>query len=302
VAEHRAIVVVDVVNFTDPERSAAHQRTVQTGLYALLEKSFAEAGITWSACHVEDRGDGALILVPPEFPKINLVDQWPTRLLAGLRLHNSLHSHGARMHLRVAVHAGEVHLNAHGAVSPAINLVARMVDANEARAELADSGGILALIVSDLFYGDVVKAEPAAVPNSYRRIPVVVKRTETVIWLRLPDETRGGAVDEPRPTGGPPAGGTFVDLVDAVSEVGVMGDVAGRQLVLDQLRPEISASVHYHGQSRLHLVSILRTCQRYEGGLAELARVLRDLEGDSLAMRRFEVVVRDWGSDGGTVR
>ncbi|MCS7483284.1 hypothetical protein ACFFQW_47585 [Umezawaea endophytica] len=288
---------MDIVNFTDPDRSAAHQRTVQTGLYALLERSFAEAGITWSSCHVEDRGDGALILVPPEFPKSDLADRWPTRLLAGLRLHNALHSHEARVHLRVALHAGEVHLNAHGAVSPAINLACRMVDAEEARRALADSGGILALIASDLFYGDVVKAEPAAMPNSYRRIPVVVKRTEAVIWLRLPDGGDGG-VDATSAPARPPRGTRFVDLVDALSALGVMVDVAGRQVVLEQLRSEIGAAVRYHAQTRLHVVSILRTCQRYEGGLAELAGVLRDVEGDSLAMRHFDVVVRDWVADG----
>jgi hypothetical protein len=86
---HRAIVLVDVERFGDPARTNTHQLAVREGLYRALEQAFAEAGVAWSVCTTEDLGDGALVLVPPDVPKIRLVDQLPNRLAVALRRHNA---------------------------------------------------------------------------------------------------------------------------------------------------------------------------------------------------------------------
>ena len=69
-AVHRAIVVVDVEGFSDPSRTNTDQLTVRKGLYKALVWSFARAGIDidLGGCDY-DRGDGRLILVPPNIPK-----------------------------------------------------------------------------------------------------------------------------------------------------------------------------------------------------------------------------------------
>src|SRR5262245_53939583 len=88
-AVHRAIVVVDVEKFGDRSRTNAHQLAVRAGLYESVEQAFTEAGITWQSCTWEDRGDGILILVPPDAPKSRLVDHLPGRLIAALHRHNA---------------------------------------------------------------------------------------------------------------------------------------------------------------------------------------------------------------------
>ncbi len=192
-ALHRTIVVVDVANFTDRNRTMIHQRAVHEGLYNVLQTAFAEAGVDWDACAVEDRGDGAMILVPPDVAKSQLADQLPSRLVAGLRRYNAVHSAEAAFKLRVGLHAGEVHRDEYGAVSQAINLTFRILEASEAKSSLKLSTGVLALIASDAFYHDVIVHDPAADPGSYRRIPVSVKETSTVAWLRLPGLPDGAA-------------------------------------------------------------------------------------------------------------
>ncbi|MGH4009623.1 MAG: hypothetical protein ACRDTH_15985 [Pseudonocardiaceae bacterium] len=196
-AIHQAIVVVDVAGFTDPKRTMVHQVAVQEGLYNVLRVAFAEAGIDLNSCTLEDRGDGAMILVPPEVAKTRLADQLPSRLVAGLRRYNAVHSLEAAVQLRVGLHAGEVYHNSRGVVGHAVNLAFRILEAPEAKIALTTpAGGVLALIVSDTFYQDVVFQDPATDPSSYRQISVSVKKTSAVAWLRLPDGAIHAEQDE----------------------------------------------------------------------------------------------------------
>jgi hypothetical protein len=184
-ALHRTIVVVDVARFTDPIRTVLHQEAIHEGIYGVLRKAFQECDIDWSACTAEDRGDGALILVPPDVPKIRLADRLPGRLLAGLRRYNRVHSTEATIQLRVALHAGEVRGHRNGQVSQEINFACRILDADTAKTALARTNGVLAVIASDVFYQHVVVPDPAAEPQDFQQIAVKVKQTEDVAWLRL---------------------------------------------------------------------------------------------------------------------
>jgi hypothetical protein len=186
-ALHRTIVVVDVAGFTNPARTMAHQDAVHQALYDVLNQAFDETGVDLGSCTVEDRGDGAMILVPPDVPKALLADRLPTRLVAALRQYNAVHSSEAAMQLRVGLHAGEVRHNQHGVVSPAVNFAFRILDAAAAKQALRQSTGVLAVIASNVFYHDVIMNEPAADPESYWQIPVSVKETSAEAWLRLPD-------------------------------------------------------------------------------------------------------------------
>jgi antiphage defense system Thoeris ThsA-like protein len=183
---HRAIVVVDVAGFTDPARTVVHQAAVHEGLYTVLEAAFTEAGIDLAGCTVEDRGDGALILIPPEVPKSVLAVHLPEGLLRALRRYNAVHSAQAAVKLRVALHAGEVRHDSQGAVSQAINLAFRLLDAGAARVALRRTASVLVLIASDQFYQDVISQDPAAAPLEYQRISVAVKQTVAQAWLRIP--------------------------------------------------------------------------------------------------------------------
>jgi tetratricopeptide (TPR) repeat protein len=180
-------MVVDVERFGDPARTNLHQLAIREALYEALARAFAESGIGWGSCVSEDRGDGALILVPPQIPKIRLVAGLPGLLAAAISRHNTGSSVPERMRLRVALHAGEVYRDAHGVAGAAVNHAFRLAEAPALRSALAASPGVLALIVSDWFFTEVVHHDPAAVPGSYRRVQVIVKETAATGWIRVPD-------------------------------------------------------------------------------------------------------------------
>lgn len=186
-ASHRAIVLVDIADFTNPVRTELHKLTMHNGLYDVVRTAFNEANIGWESCDHEDRGDGMLILLPPDCPKIRLADQLGERLVAGLLRYNAVHANPAAIQLRVALHAGEVRLGPNGKVGDAINFTARILDAEEAKKGLRQSSGVLVVIASDTFYQDVIATDPATGSAYFRRIPVAVKRTRDIAWMRIYD-------------------------------------------------------------------------------------------------------------------
>jgi hypothetical protein len=62
-------MVVDVERFGDRSRTNLDRLTIRDGLYKALTQVFRESWIAWADCQREDRGDGALILIPPDVPK-----------------------------------------------------------------------------------------------------------------------------------------------------------------------------------------------------------------------------------------
>src|ERR1700754_138362 len=176
-AVHRAIVCVDVESFGDRRRTNPPQLAVREGLYAELERVFAFAGIGWRHCYHEDRGDGVLILVPPQVPKDLLVSGVWGELAAALAGHNRDQVPEARIRLRVAIHAGEVHHDTHGVAGAAINMAFRLLEARPLKLALARSAGVLAVIASHWFYEEVIRHTPAGRPGTYRKVDVTVKET-----------------------------------------------------------------------------------------------------------------------------
>jgi tetratricopeptide (TPR) repeat protein len=186
-AVHRTIMIVDVEHFTDRRRTNPHQVIVRDALYEVVRRALAEAGISWSACWHEDRGDGILVLVSAQIPKSLFVDIVPGVLAEGLREHNLCHAIEEQIRLRMALHAGEVQFDQHGVTSAAVNHTFRLVDARPLRTALAGSPGALALITSGWFFEDVVRHSATVDPAAFRPVWVAVKETSTAAWIALPD-------------------------------------------------------------------------------------------------------------------
>ena len=187
-AVHRAIVCVDVEGFGDPRRTNPDQVAARDGLYCALSQAFARSGMHWEDCYHEDRGDGALILIPSDVPKSPLVTDVPRELAAALSEHNQAHDRPARIRLRMAVHAGEIHYDAHGVVGTAINVTFRLLEAAPLKRALAGSSGVLAVIASRWFFEEVIRHTPDSGPASYRRVPIAVKETKDSAWICRPDD------------------------------------------------------------------------------------------------------------------
>jgi tetratricopeptide (TPR) repeat protein len=186
-AVHRTIVVVDVEGFNDQRRTDPHQLMVRAGMYDVLKWAFRDAGISWDDCYHEDRGDGVLVLGPTLVSKSVFVESLPLSLVKELRRHNAAHPVQAQMRLRMALHAGEVIRDDHGAAGTALNLTFRLSDAPPLKTALAKSPGLLALITSSWFFDEVVRHSPGSQPSSYWQVNVEVKETATIGWICLPD-------------------------------------------------------------------------------------------------------------------
>lgn len=185
---HRTIVTVDIADFTHDSRQAIHMSDVRDGLYGVLKRALDGVGIDYDACETEDRGDGALILIPATFPKSELADKLPDRLVTEIRRFNSTRVAEARMKLRVAVHAGDIRKDTHGWIGLPVNLAFRILDAHDAKLALRHSDGLLAMIASDHFYTEVIMQDPGTAPESYRQIEVLIKSFKGHAWLRLHGE------------------------------------------------------------------------------------------------------------------
>ncbi len=120
-------------------------------------EAFRDAGIPWVDRDREDRGDGMFILVGSEVPKSLFVESLPSALVSALRRHNDAHRDLERFRLRLALHAGEVNYDEHGATAASINLTFRLLESGPVKAALASSAGVLAVITSSWFFEEVVR-------------------------------------------------------------------------------------------------------------------------------------------------
>jgi tetratricopeptide (TPR) repeat protein len=171
---------------------------VRDGLYRAVREAFDRAGIPWSGCHHEDRGDGVFVLVPAEVPKGIFVESLPAALVSALTAHNAAHPAEERIRLRMALHAGEINYDKHGATAAAINLAFRLLDCGGVKNALAESPGVLAVITSAWFYEEVVRH--SAVAGAYWPAEVTAKETVTTGWISCPDDRKPpGHVPRDRP-------------------------------------------------------------------------------------------------------
>jgi hypothetical protein len=292
-ALHRTIMAVDVAGYNNPSRTLAHLREVHEGLWRVLRTTFAETGIPWDSCYVENTGDGAMILLPPDIAKADLVAQFPARMRDELRRYNHVHAEEAQIHLRLALHAGEVAEGSHGRVSKAASFTFRILDAPEAKAAQKAAEADLVLITSALLYEDVVVQDAAADPGAFRRIPVKVKPGENPAWawLRVFGRVNGVVAAAPKVT----KRGPFPALIDALLAVPCVRKPESRRLLLELFpRREIADVVPYHAEDRLHVIALARTCQRFDGGLVDLLDAVRTIEPESPQVTALATIIGDW--------
>lgn len=191
---YHTIIAVDVEKFS--RRGAAHQRRIHAALQPLVRKAVEHCGLVWDDCHHEDRGDGLLLLAPPDACRERLAECLPNELAGRLREYNHDAADGAGIRLRVVIDAGDVAHHAHGVAGPAVNMAFRMLDSDELRNALDRSRGLLAIITSADFFRQVMESHPSANPGIYRRVHVSTKGTDITAWICRPD-------DQPVPGRGP---------------------------------------------------------------------------------------------------
>ena len=200
------MLAVDIAGFTGPERDDDIQRYLHESLYSMLKSAFDGSGLPWHDCIDEDRGDGALVVVPPTLAAAGLVDPLPERLRGLIRRHNRVSCEAARIQLRVAIHIGPVHHDGDGFVGGDVNLLFRLLDAPPLKRMLAGSGAELALIASDCVYQNVVRRHPSLVdPAAFQRLTVRVRQTRVHAWAHVSAAAPQGGNTSHAPRRGPEA-------------------------------------------------------------------------------------------------
>ncbi|MFT7838441.1 hypothetical protein Q5530_20065 [Saccharothrix sp. BKS2] len=296
-AVHRSFVVVDVESYGDLARTTHDRLVLREGMYRVLREAFAECGVPWSEDDVDDAGDSLLVVVPPEVRKTVLADHLPTRLAAGLRRYNAAHSTGARMRMRMALHADELAYDARGKTAPGLVLVHRILDAAEAKRALRDSTASLVLIVSRWFYEAVVSQDPAAHPDEYEPVAVEVKEINDRAWVRLVDG-RPLTPAAPPTTPAAPRPLTLTELgplVTVLLKTTGFDTREGRDLVLREL--PFAGAVPRHGADRPDTVSIVRTCAHYPRGLKALVEAIRFYAAGTTEMAELDTLMGERDDD-----
>jgi class 3 adenylate cyclase len=181
-----ALTAVDIVAFGDLRRDDEVQLHLRQTLYDLLADAFALTRLPWQACYREDRGDGALVVAPPEVEPTDLLDPLAHHLTALLRRSNKLASDTARLRLRLAVHTGRVLRDEHGLAGQALVHLFRLLEAPAFKQALNTSGADLGLIVSDRLHADAKAHGGFFDPRAYQPLAVRTKETRTRGWLWLP--------------------------------------------------------------------------------------------------------------------
>jgi tetratricopeptide (TPR) repeat protein len=180
------LVAVDVVGFSHRDRTEPIQVRIRSALYGMLERAFRNAGIAWDGCYVEDRGDGAIVVVPEPFAPSMLVHSVVEHLGSELHGYNQVASDPAVIRLRISVHMGMVRVDDHGLVGEAVIHVFRLLDAKILKDLFQRSGGVLGLIVSDRVYSGLSRDNGRPVdPADYFRVVVQVKETVAPAWIRV---------------------------------------------------------------------------------------------------------------------
>ena len=310
-AGYCAIFGCDIASFGDPARHDRIQRHLRQILYTMLSRSFEASGLSFGRCYHEDRGDGAIVVVPPGTDTALLVSPLFDWLAAEIRRHNDVSSEVARIRLRVCLHAGEVAADGHGIVGGAVNHVHRLLNAPRFKDAIAECGARLGMIVSRQVFESVIRPGEGLIdPADFLPVEVDVKETRTTAWMKVgPGDPALGADSkeiEPRDAGaavhmpsarvvpmqenGVPVNHLF-EITDRLLAIPVMADAAGREQVVGTLRSEVSTRIPRRSQARLDTYSIVRTCLDFPEALQELLIAVRAFAGDSVQMRMLDETI-----------
>ncbi|GAA2255352.1 hypothetical protein GCM10010402_08300 [Actinomadura luteofluorescens] len=183
---YTTLIGVDIPRFGDQRRNADAQRLLRKQMYEHLQEAFIISHLPWAESYIEDRGDGALILLPSEVALAGVMDPLAHHLTALLRRSNRLANDLGRLRLRMAVHAGEVQHDDHGVLGPPLTHLFRLLEAPAFKQRLHEAPDAdLAMLVSQELYQHAATTGLIN-PAAYRPINIRHKETRASGYLWLP--------------------------------------------------------------------------------------------------------------------
>jgi len=197
-AVHRVMYAIDIVGYSSrDDQTHLHLRN---SLRDLTGQAAAAAGVPLDSCYHEDRGDGILVITPPDTPPEAILGLFQVHLHAALRRHNRLASQNAHMRLRVSVEGGFVSFDAHGVSGRAVIHLFRLNEAPVFKAMLNTSGADIGVITSTNLYNEVVRSAPGILdPSAYMPVTVINKEFHSPAWVTLPSTPTIDPSQDPNP-------------------------------------------------------------------------------------------------------
>ncbi|RFU42745.1 hypothetical protein DZF91_04845 [Actinomadura logoneensis] len=185
-----SIMFVDVVGFSAPHRNDQDRMELRRVLYEAVPAALEGSGVPWAACYHEDRGDGILIVVPPQTPPDQVVTPMLSLLTARLRRHNHAASEAMRLRVRMSLHIGPVMPDREGVNSAAVIQAARLLDAPDLRHRMADTDADVGFVASEYVYDNVLAWGPGLInPRSFQRIRFRAKNAAYTGFMHLSQAT-----------------------------------------------------------------------------------------------------------------
>jgi hypothetical protein len=202
-AHHRAIIALDIERSTSRDDMAKAE--LRGKIYEFLDASLRAAGI--EPPHRDeffDLGDGILALIHPvkEAPKLLLVTH-VIPFLNDLLIDYNAAIPGSRkpkyqLRVRVVVHGGEVHYDAHGCFGEALDIAFRLLNARKVKKTFCSAPGPLVMVASDDFYWSVIRhgCDGPGRRDFQPLVRVRVADRRHSGWVQLPDVTSYGSATQ----------------------------------------------------------------------------------------------------------
>ncbi|WP_019928512.1 hypothetical protein [Nocardia sp. BMG111209] len=202
--EYRAMLAVDIEGSGGRGNTALLR--IREVLFEILRDAVEHSGIDWTLCLRQDLGDGMRVIVPADTSKFRMIQPMVRELSAALEAHNETAATVERIRVRMALHAGDVHLGpSDEPAGRSLVVLARLLDAAPVRKALAQApeAVVVAVLLSQHFYDETIgHGYPGIDPRTFHRVAVAEKETTMPAWLHL-----SGAVivSPPDATATPPA-------------------------------------------------------------------------------------------------
>jgi hypothetical protein len=188
--ENCTVMLSDVVGFGADWRTDEDRRVIREALFSMTHTVLQDLPDVWSW---DDRGDGLLTVVLPSVPTAKVIAHLHKELPGALEEHNRVYPDSARIQLRVAINVGPVVSDIMGVSGEAIIITARLVEAPVFKTAMRKSGASLGIITSTFIYESVIRHGPYL--EGYSEIPVDVKESSLLAWMKLVDRPLSSAGD-----------------------------------------------------------------------------------------------------------
>jgi len=190
---HRPMILTDIESSSS--RPEYVRSRLQADMFELIGRVLAETGVDNGGCTIDERGDGALIVLPSDAPKGRLTDvlvhQLPLWLMRLAEQHNEL----GRLRLRLGLNYGDASRTEQGSwLSTAVDTLFRLVDSAPAKHALAAArDSLMVLIVSDTWFTDVIRPGLGdTFVSEFRPLTVTSHQTDFPAWIALPGSGSAG--------------------------------------------------------------------------------------------------------------